>query len=182
MQRWSPKEDAVILEMIHKSAQDERYHGKCKPCWTTIQAKLGGRSTSSIRNRWQRIKKGWDDVDSKRPCNQCGKKVHGRTCFGCYFPGMCTDMTWLKEGDIGDQTQTNSIDLERGETQLFSSEEVQHTEYAAPLTNVASLMQDLEVGMNQRPRVELMNADTAADMVFRFYSQNSNTAKKPREF
>ena len=81
MQTWQPEDDLTIL----------RLHGEIGPKWQQIAEHLPGRSTASIRNRFQRIQRGQAkaaaEAASGAPlkgnrCTVCGQIKKGHICVG----------------------------------------------------------------------------------------------------
>lgn len=66
--QWEPHEDILILELI-------KQHGRK---WEVLKLSFPGRSTSSIRNRWQRMQK--FTLTSKNKCARCGLPKCGHIC------------------------------------------------------------------------------------------------------
>lgn len=66
--QWEPHEDILILELI-------KQHGRK---WEVLKLSFPGRSTSSIRNRWQRMQK--FTLTSKNKCARCGLPKRGHIC------------------------------------------------------------------------------------------------------
>ena len=73
--RWSPEEDQLIMAMLNTIG----------PRWAKLADALPGRSVPSIRNRWQRIDRGYRAIKagqiSKVRCAACGEPKQGHVCF-----------------------------------------------------------------------------------------------------
>jgi len=72
---WAPEEDQLILEMYANEG----------PRWSKMASKLPGRTTSSVRNRWQRIEQGRKmreaGQQSRNRCHLCGQPKKGHVCM-----------------------------------------------------------------------------------------------------
>ena len=75
-ERWEPEEDHIILTMTASDAGPIH--------WKSVVEKLPGRTVSSARSRWLRIRKGRqvieDGQEPQKRCHVCGKSTRGHTC------------------------------------------------------------------------------------------------------
>lgn len=80
---YEPREDVLLLELMAKHRR----------CWKTIEKQFNlkrhydfpKRTTSSLRNRWQRIARGSDDATNV--CARCGEPKMGHVC-SIKLPGI----------------------------------------------------------------------------------------------
>lgn len=84
MEAWTAEEDALLLDAIER-------HGTS---WKLIGQIFPTRTTSSFRNRYQRILRG-KKIRGKNRCLRCGKIKRGHTCK------MINDVTLPEEDDFG---------------------------------------------------------------------------------
>lgn len=74
MRAWEPEEDALILKLV----------GEIGTKWKTINKNLVNRTTSSVRNRYARIKRGEKLIQEgaalKNRCHACGEIKRGHIC------------------------------------------------------------------------------------------------------
>ena len=96
-ERWEPEEDHIILTMTASDAGPIH--------WKSVVEKLPGRTVSSARSRWLRIRKGRqvieDGQEPQKRCHVCGKSTRGRLLRGCSQISQADKKPELRKEEYG---------------------------------------------------------------------------------